>query len=169
MAKLPPEFIAAKPRLLSDLGVGESGHVWVTAMAVDPEGECSLDPGAEVYADLGPVGIEVSRREDGYHVIVQADSRWKTGEQKSLKRLPVASITVEKTKEWKFLKGATTGSDRAQRSDDVHRGTSVRLGRMPARCDSVRIAPHSLVSRTRRATFPSIPPPSPSSRRTIRL
>jgi len=108
VAKLPPEFIATKPRLLSDLAVGESGQVWFTAMAVDLEGECSLDPDAELCANLGPIGIEVSRREDGYHVVVQADSRWKTGGQKSAKRLPVATIAVEKTKEWKFLKGTST-------------------------------------------------------------
>ncbi len=53
---------------------GNDGEA-ATGMDVEQDGECYLDPKTELHPKMGPVNIEVSRRDDGFYVAVQPHMR----------------------------------------------------------------------------------------------
>jgi hypothetical protein len=71
-ARLPPERVDPPARYLRDLAIGERAAVRFTAMRVDAEGFCYLDPSADIVEnELAGLTITVARNAAGYHVTAE--------------------------------------------------------------------------------------------------
>lgn len=97
-AKLPPELLAPVPRRLIELEEGETGHIVFTAMQVDQDGECFLDPETPLREKTGFNKIEVRHDNEGFHVVVSdPDIKYKPGMVDPRQgRIPVASVTFRR-------------------------------------------------------------------------
>jgi hypothetical protein len=94
MTKLPANLIRHADPVLRDLPVGATGFISVTAMRVDSELDCFLDPGIRYQTQkdiLNP--ILVTRQADGYHVVLLVHWQWEPQPLKSEGWLPVATFT----------------------------------------------------------------------------
>src|SRR5262245_28616643 len=80
-AKLAPEFIEMPRTSLSDLRLGESGWVNWLEMEIDHQYRCFINPQAKVYRGPSRSGIQVTRTEAGFEVMVPTDCGldWKLG------------------------------------------------------------------------------------------
>jgi hypothetical protein len=94
-AKLPPSLTRPKEPVLANMNTGETGYVSQTDMGVNAEGECFLNPDAALVGRASD-SIQVTRREDGYHVVVIAHG-WLWTPFGSIKEtaVPVATITED--------------------------------------------------------------------------
>jgi hypothetical protein len=97
--KLPESLRRLPKRYLREVAAGETVFVSVAAMRVDPEGNCFLDPQAEIR-DHAISGIRVERREDGYHVTLYEGAIWEPEDRKVDGWYPIASIT--ETSDWRL-------------------------------------------------------------------
>lgn len=94
-AKLPDALLQPPPRLLSDMQIGERAVFLRSALYVDSDGACYLNPGATFFAgSLPPLTLTVERRDDGFHVFVAAGTSWRKEDRVPASYLPVASITT---------------------------------------------------------------------------
>jgi hypothetical protein len=94
-AQLPANLITSRPRRLGQTEIGERLYVTFTAMSVDEQGFCYLDPNARVRP-RGFNCIRVDRAVDGFHVTVfLTDQTWELGGYEAGDWFEVASITYE--------------------------------------------------------------------------
>jgi hypothetical protein len=95
-AKLPVELRADKPRLLTELAIGETAHVGIRALIVTPDQDCFLDPKGSLEKP-GLLQMTVRRDEEGFHVVLPAAPAF-TAETvvKGMDVLPIASISISK-------------------------------------------------------------------------
>jgi hypothetical protein len=74
---------------------GESGHITFTDLYVSKDGDCYLTADARLREKSGSSTVEVRRADDGYHVIIDAQTKYTPGRISiPREKLPVASITV---------------------------------------------------------------------------
>jgi hypothetical protein len=93
-AKLPPELISHPPRHLRELQVGETGYVVFTALKLDAEGYCYLNPDAELRGRTINT-IKVTRDPDGFHVTVPDNKfSWDLGSYAELRWYTVEHIEL---------------------------------------------------------------------------
>jgi hypothetical protein len=97
-AKLPVELRAETPRLVSELAIGETGHVSLMALLVTPDQDCFLDAKRSLQKPL-LMQMTVRRDEDGFHVVLPSAPEF-TAEplREGMDVLPIASITISKNK-----------------------------------------------------------------------
>lgn len=76
--------------------MGETGHVWLTALIVTPDHDCFLDAKGTLEKPL-PMQMTVRRDEEGFHVVLPSAPQFTAHPVfKGLDVLPIASITVSK-------------------------------------------------------------------------
>jgi hypothetical protein len=94
-AKLPRELYENRPRSVSDLHPGQSGHVTFTDLNVAENGECYLSAAARLRSKAGKSTVAVRRDEAGYHVVIAANTKYAPGAIRLPREtIPVASIAV---------------------------------------------------------------------------
>jgi hypothetical protein len=77
-AKIPPDRIDPPVRYLRALSIGERAAVRFTAMRVDTDGFCYLDPSADIVEnEFAGLTIGVARDAAGYHVTAERTPRSK--------------------------------------------------------------------------------------------
>jgi hypothetical protein len=97
-AKLPVEASADTPRFISELAIGETGHVALTALIVTPDKDCFLYP-KQTLEEPRLLQMTVRRDPDGFHVVLPSEPKF-TSEplHKGIEVLPIASIAISKDK-----------------------------------------------------------------------
>jgi hypothetical protein len=94
-AKLPAHLLNPPRRELKDLNVGETGYVLRASLAVSLDGNCYLDPTADLD-DRGCSMIQVDRRADGFHVVlISRGQTWNPYNIHEDKGVPVVSIVED--------------------------------------------------------------------------
>ena len=95
IAKLPPELYLDAPRMVSDLRLQESGHVTFTDLNVNDDGDCFLRAAAQIWNFAHASTIEVRRDQDGYHVVIPLNRKYKPGPLPVHEdKIPVASVSI---------------------------------------------------------------------------
>ena len=100
LTKLPEEWIEGEPRRLSDLRKGETSHVMITELTVQPDRSCLMRRNAKL-SEPNLLTMAVRRDADGnLHVTIPAQSQARFRIENPLllsldKYDPVASITFE--------------------------------------------------------------------------
>ena len=88
----PPEVAVAQVKVSEqkvEVTVGSlrlNGFGWVdkSAIVIDQEGYCWIRRAAEVYSDKTPTGIQITRTDKGYGLIVTGRPKWKLTDRASL-------------------------------------------------------------------------------------
>jgi hypothetical protein len=94
MAKLPTSLIKHADPVLRDLPIGATGFVSVAAIRVGSELDCFLDPGIDYQRQKDKFhSALVTRREDGYHVVLLSHWQWEPEPLKPEGRLPIVTLT----------------------------------------------------------------------------
>jgi hypothetical protein len=101
-AKLPPELLEPPERSLRDMQAGETGYVMLFDLAVDSELGCWVKADAKLSTTGGgDLRAGITRREDGYHLLVHPGMPFTRAREPSAYRNdrwhPIAAITVVKT------------------------------------------------------------------------
>ena len=95
IAKLPPELHLNAPKIVSDLRLQESGHVTFTDFNVSDNRDCFLRAAAQVWNNAHASTIEVRRDQDGYHVVIPLNRKYKPRPLPAREdNLPVASVAI---------------------------------------------------------------------------
>src|SRR5687768_135071 len=96
-AKMPDALIEPEPRHVSETSIGERFHIFAAHLRVSVDGFAFINPKAELLkSHTEGLTINVERRDDGFHVTVDADrDRWQRDGSIAEYWLPVASITVK--------------------------------------------------------------------------